>query len=243
MAQILAEPQEEDEENCLHTSQHAPCIIFMLDDMQAKGKHDRPLYFTGYIGSSEMNDIQVDPYFALSIMRRQVMQHLGIPTHRLSATQTIIYGFNANSTRPMGKIKLKCQIEDLRSEVTCYVIDADNSYNLLLGRPWIQCNSIVSSTLHQVMKYVDGDGKVRTLIAERHSFKGVENYSLLYQDSLETDENPQPEKLDSGNEVDVKPMTEEECLWELNPLVMSVNKLDANNTTNDVGEWYIHRGS
>jgi len=39
------------------------------------------------------------------------------------------------------------------------------------------------------MKYVDGDGKVQTLIAKRHPFKGVENYftdSLLYQDSLDT---------------------------------------------------------
>ena len=90
--------------------------------------------------------------------------------------------------RPIGKIKLKCQIGDLRSEVTCYVIDAHTSYNLLLGRQWIHRNSIVPSTLHQVMKYIDGDGKVRTLIAERYPFKGVENYftdSLLYQDSLE----------------------------------------------------------
>ena len=93
---------------------------------------------------------------ALSIMPRRVMQHLGIPTYRLSPTQTTIYGFNANSTRPMGKVKLKCQIGDLRSEVTCYVIDADTSYNLLLGRPWIHRNSIVPSTLHQVMKYIEG---------------------------------------------------------------------------------------
>jgi len=77
--------------------------------------------------------IQVDPESALSIMPRRVMQQLGIPTHRLSATQTIIYCFNANAMRPMGKIKLKCQIGDLRSEVTGYVIDADTSYNLLLG--------------------------------------------------------------------------------------------------------------
>ena len=44
------------------------------------------------------------------------------------------------------------------------------------------------------------------LIAKRHLFKGVENYftnSLLYQDSLETDENPQPEELDSGSKADV----------------------------------------
>ena len=46
------------------------------------------------------------------------------------------------------------------------------------------------------------------MIAERYTFKGLENYftdSLLYQDSLDTDENPQQEELDSGNEADVKP--------------------------------------
>ena len=78
------------------------------------------------------------------------------------------------------------------------------------------------------MKYVDENEKVRMLIAERHPFKGVENYftdSLLCQDSLEADENPQPEESDYGNEADVEPEAEEEYLWELNPPVTSVNKL------------------
>ena len=55
------------------------------------------------------------------------------------------------------------------------------------------------------MKYIDESGKVQTLIAERHPFKWVENYftdSLLYQDSLEVNENPQPEAPDSGNKAD-----------------------------------------
>jgi len=187
----------------------------MTDDMQVKGKHDRPLYFTGYIGSSEVSHIQVDQGSALSIMSRRVMQHLGIPAHRLSATQTNIYDFNANGTRPMGKIMLKCQIGDLKSEVTCYVIDVDTSCNLLLRRLWIHRNSTVPSTLYLVMKYIDGSGKVRTLIAERHLFKGVENYfidSLLYQDSLETNENSQPEEPDSGSEADTEPEVEEKCM-------------------------------
>ena len=172
-------------------------------------------------------------------MPRQVMQHLGIPTHWLSATQTFIYGFNANGVWPMEKIKLKHQIGDLRSEVTCYVIDDDTSYNLLLGQPWIHRNSIVPSTLHQAMKYVDGDGKVWTLIAGRHPFKRVENYFtdfLLYQDSLEMNENPQPEEPDSSNEADIESEAEEECLWELNPLITSINKLDVNNPANNMGE-------
>ena len=64
------------------------------------------------------------------------------------------------------------------------------------------------------MKCVSEDEKVRMLIAKRHPFKGVENYftdSLLYQDSLEADENSYPEELDSGNEADTEP-EEDKCL-------------------------------
>ena len=139
-------------------------------------------------------------------MPRRVMQHLGIPGHRLSRTQTTIYGFNATGTHPLGKIKLKCQIGDLKTEVTCYIIDADTSYNLLLGRPWIHANFIVPSTLHQVIKYTDEDGEQKMLIADKYPFKGVENYftdSVLYQDSLETTDDPPPEDHDSGNEAEL----------------------------------------
>jgi len=75
----------------------------------------------------------------------------------------------------MGKIKLRCQIRNLRLKVTCYVIDADISYNLLMGRPWIYRNFIILSTLHQVMKYADEEGVVKMWIIEKHPFKGMEN--------------------------------------------------------------------
>jgi len=52
-------------------------------------------------------------------------------------------------------------------------------------------------------------------------------------------ENPQPEEPDSGNEADIEPETKEKYFWELNPFLTSINKLDVNNTTDDVGEWYI----
>jgi len=61
------------------------------------------------------------------------------------------------------------QESEVRSDM--FVINADTSYNLLLGRPWIHRNSIIPSTLHQVMKYAN-EGVVRTLIAEKYPFKG-----------------------------------------------------------------------
>jgi len=57
---------------------------------------------------------------------------------------------------------------------------------------------------------------------------------------MEMNENPHPEEPDSGNKADIEPEAEEKCLWELNPLVTSANKLDINNPANDVGEWYTN---
>src|SRR5436189_2344759 len=108
----------------------ANSISFSDEDLQVRGMHDRPLYFTGYIGSTVLNRIQVDQGSALSIMPLRIMNYLMIPRSRLSATNTIIAGFNANSSTPLGKIRLNCRIGDLKTEVTCYIIDADTSYNL-----------------------------------------------------------------------------------------------------------------
>lgn len=85
----------------------------------------------------------------------------------------------------MDKIKIKFQIDDIKIDVPCYVIYAETSYNLLLGKPWIHRNGIVPSTLHQIMKYVDERDLVRTLMADCHLFKGIKIYYtnfLLYKD-------------------------------------------------------------
>src|SRR3954465_5677352 len=102
-----------------------------------------------------------------------------------------------------------------------YVIDADTSYNLLLERPWIHKNHTVPSTLHQVMKYVDAQGQVHTLVAEQRPFKGVENYfidALLYQEVHEVVVQ-EKEELELGNEADRESVSESDNgskEWELN---------------------------
>ncbi|XP_020249374.1 uncharacterized protein LOC109826765 [Asparagus officinalis] len=89
-----------------------------------------------------------------------------------------------------------------RSKGTCYIIDMDTSYNLLLGRPWTHTNRIVQSTLHQVMKYANDEGEVQTLIAEKRPFRGVESFhidSIFYLESQEK----LKEDADSGTETDI----------------------------------------
>ncbi|KAJ6840135.1 uncharacterized protein M6B38_312855 [Iris pallida] len=107
--------------------------------------------------------------------------------HRLAATNTAISGFNSGRSYPLGKIRLKCQIGDLKTEATCYVIEVDTVYNILLGRQWIHDYMIVPSILHQCFKYVNRHGLVRTEVVDIDPFKGVESYysseACLYEES------------------------------------------------------------
>ena len=47
---------------------------------------------------------------------------------------------------------------------------------------------------------------------------------------METTNDPPPDDHDSGNEAYTELDPEEECLWKLNPIVTSIDKLDVNNT-------------
>jgi len=76
---------------CHHVQSKVPAITFSAEDMLLKdNKHDRPLYYTGYIGSTCIERVQIDPGSALSIIPKRLLYFLGIPLYRLSAITTVI---------------------------------------------------------------------------------------------------------------------------------------------------------
>ena len=86
------------------------------------------------------------------------------------------------------------------------------------------------------MKYVDPDDKIKTVVAEKQPFKGVENYftdSLLYQDD-DSEEEPPVEESDSGNEADTELEFKEGLIFnDIAPLVIDFDGL---NVTDAAGE-------
>ena len=61
LTQIPAILEDQDDGHHHQAFRHSPCITLSPEDMHIKGKHDRPLYYTRFIGSSEVSSIQVDP--------------------------------------------------------------------------------------------------------------------------------------------------------------------------------------
>ena len=98
LTQVPSIPTDDNGASCpqCHMVQHqVPCITFTLKDILLKdNRHDRPLYYSGYMGSTHIKRIQIDPRSALGNIPKRLLYFLGIPLSRLSTTTKTIYDFN-----------------------------------------------------------------------------------------------------------------------------------------------------
>jgi hypothetical protein len=136
---------------------HGVCtteISFNDEDLLLGSKlHNRPLFIKGYVDQKMVNRILVDDGSAVNILPLKTMKELGIPMDELFPSHLMIQGFNQGGQNAIGKIRLAMHMEDMESNALFHVIDAKTTYNMLLGRPWMHENGIISSTLHQCFKY------------------------------------------------------------------------------------------
>ncbi|XP_020410272.1 uncharacterized protein LOC109946528 [Prunus persica] len=153
-------------------------ITFGEDDLLLGSRfHNRPLYVTGEVGGTTINRILLDCGSAVNIIPLKTLHAIGMSARQLSPSMLTIQGFNQLGQKAMGSIALQMEIGDLYSNALFHVIEADTSYNVLLGRPWLHTYGVVLSTLHQCFKYLV-DGEVKSVSADMDPFKGEEvNYS------------------------------------------------------------------
>lgn len=215
------EPKESKQEHHLTIAQEchvkpavAQCfaVISFIDDDLLLGfeLHNMPLFVIGAIREQHLNRILIGDGSAVNIMPRTVLKRLGISIDELSKSNITIQGFNQGGQRAMGKISVELSIGNMKSNILIHVIDAKTSYNLLLGRPWLHENGVVTSTLHQCMKYMK-DGEVVKVDADIHPFTETESYfadAKFYLDSCELDvKKPTPSnptRVNSKEEVGVQ---------------------------------------
>ncbi|XP_050133202.1 uncharacterized protein LOC126609295 [Malus sylvestris] len=139
--------------------------------------HNRPLYVSGLVGDTSINRILLDYGSAVNLLPLRTLQALGMNVRQLTPSMLIIQGFNQVGQKAMGSIALQMEIWELYSDALFHVIDADTSYNVLLGRPWLHTYGVVPSTLHQCFKFLV-NGEVKKVLADTDPFRGEEvNYA------------------------------------------------------------------
>ncbi|KAH0776472.1 hypothetical protein KY290_007883 [Solanum tuberosum] len=129
----------------------------------------------GLVLEKKINKILIDEGSGVNILPIHTLKELSILTEELSESRLLIQGFNQEEQRSIGSIQLEIHMEDLRSSAWMHVINAKTSYNILLGRPWVHENRIVSSFYYQCLKYLEG-GIERKIVADDNPFTKVETH-------------------------------------------------------------------
>ena len=149
----------------------------------------------GYSREQRVNHILIDDRSAVNILPLNTMKELGVPLDELSQSRLMIQGFNRDGQRALGKVRLELVIDGMESNALFHVIDAKTTYNMLLGRPWIHQNGVVSSTLHQCFKYCK-NGEVKTVVADAKPFTVAEAHyadaKFYLKDASVEDAQPAP---------------------------------------------------
>ncbi|KAH0685550.1 hypothetical protein KY285_016092 [Solanum tuberosum] len=111
----------------------------------------------------------------VNILPIHTLKELDITIEEFSESRLLIQGFNQGGQRSISSIKLEIHMEDLRSSAWMHVIDAKTSYNILLGRTWVNENRIVLSSYYQCLKYLEGRIE-RKIVADDNPFIEVETH-------------------------------------------------------------------
>ena len=93
-------------------------------------------------------------------MSYQTFKVARILEKKLITNNVPLVTFASNSYTTKGYVNVDLQVGPIRAPTKFYIIDAEVSYHLLLGRPRIYKSYAVPSTLHQCVKAIKGKREV-----------------------------------------------------------------------------------
>ncbi|KAM0833194.1 hypothetical protein ACQ4PT_064416 [Festuca glaucescens] len=146
------------------------------DNLVEDGAHNRPLYVEGNIGAAYLRRILIDPGSTVNILPLRSLKRAGFTEDDLEPTDVMICGFDNQGKPTLGAITVKIQMSTFSFKVRFFVIEANTSYSALLGRPWIHKYRVVPSTLHQCLKFLDGNGTQQRIIGNTNPYTIQESH-------------------------------------------------------------------
>ena len=127
------------------------------DKLRTIQPHDDALVVTFRIRGYDVKRVMFDQGSAAEIMYLDLYKGLGLKPENITTYSSPLVSFEGKMVVPKGQIRLPVQIGTDMVEVDFIVMDAFSPYTAIMGRPWLHTLSVVSSTLHQKVKYPFGD--------------------------------------------------------------------------------------
>ena len=123
------------------------------DKIETIQPHDDALVVTLRIGGYDVKRVLVDQGNAVEVMYPDLYRGLNLKPEDLTAYNSSRVSFEGKTVTPKSQIRLPIQTGSDVVEVDFIVFDAYSPYIAIVARPWLHALGVVSSTLHQKVKY------------------------------------------------------------------------------------------
>ena len=139
---------------------------FSDEDLPAEGKnHNLALHISVNCRSDSISNVLIDTGSSVNVMPMATLKKLSNPGIQLRATSVSIRAFDGSRKSVLGDVDLPIVVGPHEFKVTFQVMDIAAFYSCLLSRPYIHEVEVVTSTLHQKLKFVS-HGKLITANGE-----------------------------------------------------------------------------
>ena len=119
--------------------------------------HDDTLVVTLRIGGYDVKKVMVDQGSCVEVMYPDLYRGLNLKLKDLTTYDSPLVSFDGKLVTPRGQIRLPVQAGSKVVEMDFIVVDAYSPYMAIMARPWLYTLGVVSSTLHQKVKYPSED--------------------------------------------------------------------------------------
>ncbi|GMQ03611.1 hypothetical protein CsSME_00049357 [Camellia sinensis var. sinensis] len=168
-------------------------ITFTEADKQVPFPHNRPLYVPVFINGMEFQRGFMDGGASLNVMPYSTFQTTGIPQKHLVRQPISITGFGNQKIKTMGHVQLDLVVGPIRSTTKFHVIEAETTYQALLGRTWLHRYAAIPSTYHQCVKVIYNN-EVVAVAGSQKPFRVDEAHmaNVVFYNHVDEDEPPLP---------------------------------------------------
>ena len=132
--------------------------------------YDDALVVTLRIREYDVKRVLVDQGNTVEIMYPDLYEGLNLKPEDLTTYDSSLVSFEGKTIVPRGQIKLPIQTSLEVVEVDFIVVDAYLPYTAIVVRPWLHALRVVSSILHQKVKY-PLKGQVKEIVGSQSMAK------------------------------------------------------------------------
>ena len=132
-----------------------------------------------------MKRVLVDQGSAVEIMYPDLYKGLNLKLEDLTAYNSPLVSFEGKTIIPRGQIRLPIQTGLDVVEVDFIMVDAYSPYTTIMARPWLHALEVVSSTIHQKVKY-PSNGQVKEIVGNQSMTRQCMVAAILHRPNAES---------------------------------------------------------